>query len=190
MSIQWTNPNISFCHNESIIEWDIKAANLSLIKFYNLAPQKTIDKIEGLDKQAREIYVGKISQKNKDFALALEKAFTDIIEKFISENNLDRDEDIISIKKDAVFVRNHEIYNFEFGPILFRPKGTYSGFTKLPKYEFYLGKDEKLSVKGISDNLLHLHQAGVLQFIKDVFKESKNWNVFNFGENYVSNVEG
>ena len=178
MSIHWTNKNIPFCHGESIVEWDMKAANLSLIKYYQLANEGTIAKIEGMKKDPREVYVGKICRKNPEFASRLEQAFTDMVEFFIAQNDLDRDKDVISIKKDAVFVRNRPIRNNEFGPVLFRPKGNYSGFLKLPKYEFYWNP-ESLDVKGLDDGLLPLHQEGVLQLVRDVFYESKNWTELN-----------
>ena len=179
MSIQWTNPTIGFCHGESIVEWDMKAANLSLIRYYHLAKQPTIDRISKMDKTPREIYVGKMCQKSKDFAVALEKAFDDIIELFLTTNELDRDRDVVAIRKDAVFVRNRRIRQSTFGDVVeFRPKGSYSGFLKLPKYEFYYSP-KVVDVKGVSDALLPLHTDGVLQFIRDVFEESSNWTELN-----------
>lgn len=179
MSIQWTNKGINFLHGESIVEWDMKSANLSLIRYYHLAQQSTIERIEKMDKVHRQIYVGKMCQKSVDFTQALEKAFDDIIELFLTSNELDRDQDVISIRKDAVFVRNRHVDHSTFGDVVnFRPKGQYSGYLRLPKYEFYHAQD-RIDVKGLTDDLLPLHRAGVLQFIQDVFEESHDWTELN-----------
>ena len=175
MSIHWTNKGLPFIHHEVITEWDMKSANTSLMRFYHLASNDEIDKIESLSKDKREVYVGNKSRRDKEFGQKLEKAFTNIIEKFIQDNGLDRDEDIISIKKDAVFVRNRAVKVSRYGDsVLFRSKGVYSGFMLLPKYEFYITSNGSMDVKGINDNLLSLHKDGVLEFIAGVFMEAQN----------------
>ena len=42
-----------------------------------------------MDKKDREVSVGLYLKKNRDVAIALEKAFTDIIHEFLIANNLD-----------------------------------------------------------------------------------------------------
>ena len=83
MSINKTNTNIPFIHHESIEEWDIRSANTSLMRYYKLANPKLIEKFEKMEKQYREPAVGLYLRKNKDCAVALEKAFTDIINEFL-----------------------------------------------------------------------------------------------------------
>ena len=178
MSIVWTNPELRFLYHERIIEYDIRSANTSLMNYYGLASEDKISKLIEMKKEDREIAVGKMMRKSKEFALNLEKAFTDIVEAFLEENHLDRSEDIVSIKKDAVFVRNRSVRKTKFGEaVLFRPKGEYDGFLQLSKgkLEFYHQKDGHLDVKGISDELLPLHNEGVLDFISNVFAETKDW---------------
>lgn len=180
MSINKTNTNIPFIHHELIEEWDIRSANTSLMKYYNLANPKLISKFEKMDKRDREVSVGLLIKKNREFATALEKSFTDIIEEFIASNAIDPDDDIVSIKKDAVFVKNKTIKCNEFGngSVRFIKKNSYTGCLLIPNYEFYYSKDT-IDVKGISDEVLSLHEDGILAFISTLMQESSNWNELN-----------
>ena len=188
MSINKTNTDIPFIHHEMIEEWDIRSANTSLMKYYKLASPKLISKFEKMEKQDREVSVGLLIIKNREFASALEKAFTDIIEEFITVNMLDAESDIISIKKDAVFIKNKNIkYNvFGNGDVRFIKKNSYTGCLLIPNYEFYYSKDI-IDVKGLSDDVLPLHQDGTLAFISTMMQESNNWIELNqFMKEYSS----
>ncbi len=180
MSINRTNTNVPFIHHELIEEWDIRSANTSLMRYYKLANPKLIEKIEKMDKRDREPTVGRISQKNRDFSIALEKAFDDIINEFITMNNLDLESEILSIKKDSVFVRNKMIQCSEFGngDVRFIKKNSYTGCLLIPNYEFYYSND-KIDVKGVSDDVLRLHDDGTLAFISMLMQESNNWIELN-----------
>lgn len=164
----YTNKNIPLVTRASIIEWDIKSANTSLMRYYNLYPLKKIEKIESMDKENRVIAVGKLMKNDKEFSKKLGSAFNDIIKEFISSNNIP-EEDIISVKRDAVFVRNFDIEKTAFGDsVLFVPKNEYKTFMKLPLYEFYIN-DYKIDVKGIVNEKLELHKNGMLRFIRDIY---------------------
>lgn len=180
MSINRTNTNVPFIHHEYIEEWDIRSANTSLMKYYNLANPKLIAKLEKMEKRDREPAVGMLSKKNKEFAIALEKSFTDIINEFLIANNLDIDTDVISIKKDSVFVRNKNVQCSEFGngDVRFIKKNSYIGCLLLPRYEFYYSR-EKIDVKGVADESLQLHQDGTLAFVSMMMQESNNWIELN-----------
>ena len=180
MSINKTNKDIPFIHHEMIEEWDIRSANTSLMRYYNLVDMKNIEKFEKMSKSDREINVGLFLKNNRDVSNALEKSFTDIIYEFINSNELEPSSDIISIKKDAIFVRNKVIHNNIFGEVEFVKKNTYTGCLLLPKYEFYYSSTN-IDVKGISNESLKLHEDGILSFVSLLMKESKNWvdlNVF------------
>ena len=178
MSINKTNTNIPFIHHESIEEWDIRSANTSLMRYYKLATPKIIEKFEKMEKQDREPAVGLYLRKNKECAVALEKAFTDIINEFLTANGLDIDMDVISIKKDSVFVRNKVVQCSEFGDVKFIKKNSYSGCLLIPNYEFYYSRNS-IDVKGISDDVLDLHQDGTLALVSMMMQESNNWIELN-----------
>lgn len=171
--MQKTNRDYPFIYNNEIIEWDIKSANTSLMSYYNLQPEIIISKLASMAKSQREISVGKLMRKDKEFAKALENSFNEIVNEFFEANNLSWD-DIVAVKKDAVFVKNHRIIKSEFGAVHFIPKNQYKHVLLLPKYEIYLS-DQKIDVKGIPDDKIPLHLDGVLDFIKTSMEIAGNY---------------
>lgn len=162
--MQKTNRDYPFIHNNEVIEWDIKSANTSLMRYYQLQPDDIVDKLASMAKSQREIAVGKLMRKDKEFSRALEESFNKIINEFMEANNLTWD-DIVSVKKDAVFVKNHGILKHDFGAVHFIPKNQYKHVLLLPKYEIYIS-NEGIDVKGIPNEKLELHKEGMLEFIK------------------------
>jgi len=163
----YLNPYKSLCINSEIIEYDIKSANLSIIKEYKLLPQNIIDKLEDMNKKDRVVFVGKLMGKDRNFAKELESKFNEIIELFMEVNNLDKELDVISIKRDAVFVINKDVKQTKFGKhIHFVKKNTYTGYMYLKPYEFYINED-KIDVKGLNDSLYKLHKDGILDLVRE-----------------------
>ena len=183
--MQKTNRDYPFIHNNEIIEWDIKSANTSLMRYYNLQPNKVIDKLASMSKSQREISVGKLMKKDKEFAKALEESFNKIIQEFMDTNNLTWD-DIVSVKKDAVFVKNHKITHSDFGAVHFIAKNQYQHVLLLPKYEIYLSQS-KIDVKGIPDEKLPLHEDGMIDFIRSSMEIASEYNKLqSFFKEYVT----
>lgn len=190
MSIHKTNKRDKFIHHELIEEWDIRSANTSLMRRYKLVPSRQIDKLEMMPKSKREVSVGLMIQRNREFGIALEEAFTKIIEEFIEANRLDPEYDIVSIKKDAVFVRSRELRKSDFGddivdaegitrpPVQFVRKNQYTGFLYLPKYEVYYAP-KNFAIKGVADESIPLHEKGMLYFLENVFGYARDWIELN-----------
>lgn len=173
MSIIQTSDVFPFIHHEKIVEWDIKSANTSLMRKYHLCDEDTIASFERMKKKDREIAVGKYSRNTPGFSVALEKAFDDIIHLFLDTNEIDIRYDCTAVRKDAIFVRSHDVKVSKFDEVQFIPKNEYSGRLLIPKYEFYYSQ-KSIDVKGINDNALHLHEDGTLAFIKTVFENSRD----------------
>ncbi len=160
-----TNKNNPLILNSEIVEWDIKSGNTSIMKYYNLLPDKDIDKLANLSKEKRVIKVG-IMQKDPDFASKLERGFNDAVNLFIELNKIPED-NIISIKRDAIFVKNYSIkYNSLDNIVNFVAKNKYKHFLLIPQYEFYIGKS--FDVKGLPDDKIKLHDNGMNRFIRDI----------------------
>lgn len=171
--MQKTNRDYPFIHNNEIIEWDIKSANTSLMSYYNLQPEDIISKLASMAKSQREIAVGKLMRKNKEFAKALEESFNNIVDEFFNANDLSWD-DIVTVKKDAVFVKNHKVSHSDFGAVHFIPKNQYKHVLLLPKYEIYIS-NEKIDVKGIPDDKLEFHKDGILDFISTTMETADDY---------------
>lgn len=166
------NSGRGFEVSSKIIEWDIRRAGLNLIKQHKLLPEEKIEELENMDKKDADIKIGKMQIRDKDLSRKLEQAFTDIMNLFLDENQIDRDLDIISIKKDACFVINKHITTDEFPPyIKFIPKNEYHAFIYIKPYEFYFKKGDSIDIKNLSsdksvrENILNLHKDGILNFI-------------------------
>lgn len=182
--MQKTNRDYPFIYNNEIIEWDIKSANTSLMSYYNLQPEKVIQKLASMAKSQREIAVGKLMRKDKEFSRNLEESFNKIIQEFMDTNELSWD-DIVSVKKDAVFVKNHKIAHSEFGAVHFIPKNQYKHILLLPKYEIYIS-DSVTDVKGIPNDKLPLHEDGMLDFIRTTMDSASEMNhLQSFFKEYV-----
>ena len=159
----YRNKDIEFFINNQIIEYDIKSAGLSLAKEYKYLDSKIIKKLDNMSKEERNRMMGIMKIKNKQLIKNENKALVEARKKFIEANNIDND-NIISIKKDALFV-SKECYNLQLGEIEFVPKNKYSSYMFLNNIEFYYSR-LKLDIKGINDDLLKLHKDYMLTFFK------------------------
>ena len=112
--MQKTNRDYPFIYNNEIIEWDIKSANTSLMSYYNLQPEKVIQKLASMAKFQREIAVGKLMKKDKEFSRNLEESFNKIIQEFMDANELSWD-DIVSVKNAC---KQPNIVHIQFEKIL------------------------------------------------------------------------
>lgn len=176
----YTNKSIELEVNSSIIEYDIKSADVSICTEYNLLPSKTIEKIRSMDKKARNIYIGKIRREDRKLNKQMEEIFNVVVDEFMLSNKLDKEKDVISIKKDAVFVLNKPIkFNTIGSNIHFINKNEYHAYLYLRPYEFYFKKDDVIDVKGINDDLLKKHKDGVLYILNEFIDcaESSNYNI-------------
>lgn len=153
--------------NSSIVEYDIRHAQINIMKYYKLYPDiGLLDVYDALPKEKREVKCGLLLKKYPELAKNLEKGFNDIVYEFLTANGLDKHMDIVSIKKDAVFVINKPVTKTTFGPVEFVPKNKYHGYINIGNIEFYVG-DRKIDVKGIGDRWIY-HENGILVIIKDL----------------------
>ena len=157
----YRNKDIDFLMNNKIIEYDIKSAGLSLAKEFKYLNNATINKLENMSKSERNRMMGIMKIKNKQLVKNENEALIEARKKFIKLNEIDI-EDIISIKKDAIFVHKN-CRELKFGEIEFVPKNVYSSYMMINNIEFYYNKNH-LDIKGISDDLLKLHDGYMLSF--------------------------
>lgn len=166
----WTNPNIMYSFNTIINEHDIRQAGYSIIKEFNQLDEKKITKLDKLGKDARHKQIGVWLRDDKDFAKRHKEGFKEARRRFFTENSLDED-NIVAIKKDAIFVKG-EVDHTEVGEFIdFRKKNRYTSYIQLPnKIELYY-YDGKVDVKGISSENVDVHEDGMLDIIKIMFKK-------------------
>lgn len=169
-----TNESLNPTINSRIIEYDIKSGNTSVMEYFQLRPSGLIKELKSLDKKSRVVAIGKMMREDKTFSKQLEDSFDKIIKLFIHENNL-LENDIVSIKRDAVFVKVKNVPITTFGNCVhFIPKNEYVGFIKLKNIEFWIKNKDGIDIKGINDELIPLHENGILSLIRYVYNEASN----------------
>lgn len=149
--------------NNDIFEYDIKSAGLSLAKEYKYLDINIVNKLEKMDKYERNRLMGIMKINNTDLVKHENQGLVESRRKFILSNEIEPDE-IISIKKDALFV-NRKCSNLTFGNIEFVPKNRYTTYMYMNNIEFYYNHD-KLDIKGINDEILFLHNDYMISFFK------------------------
>jgi len=167
------NLNIPYIFNREIIEYDLKEAGFSICREFKLLDNEKIDTLNKLDKEARHRRIGIYQRDDKEFKENLKEGFSRARELFIKENNITQN-DIISIKKDALFICKKCEYQ-KIGKYLnFRPKNTYSSYIRLTKnLELYYSK-ESLDIKGIGDDKLSYHENYIISFLKTYFNKMES----------------
>lgn len=163
----YLNKDIDYLIGKEITEYDIKSAGFNLCKKYKLLDDNKIRHLETLDKKRRQITLGLYQQNNPEFKDILNEKFVEIRKMFFEANNL-VDDDILSIKKDAIITLK-KCYNTEFDNIVFSDKNVYTSYFYINKFEFYVN-DKTLDLKGISDEKLKLHQDYMLDFLHKIFR--------------------
>lgn len=168
-NLVWNNKTKVFEIDSEIIEWDIKSANISICREYGLLTEKQLSQIESMPKDKRVRTVGLLERSSKKFAKALEEHFDVAVNQFMDQNGVSKDQDVICIKKDAVFVINKNIVKPNIGEAIhFIRKNTYDSFLRLDRFEFYINNDT-VDVKGLQEQQ-HLHEDGICHLIKDVVR--------------------
>lgn len=176
----WRNPDILYLFNTEIIEYDMEEAGYSLIREFKLLPESVIEKLSCQSKQSRHVSIGKIEIKNKTLVERKKKAFIEARKLFMESNKLNKD-DILSVKKDAIFVTKRCKHQ-RFGKYInFREKNVYTAFVSLTRTIdiFYkpstLGPGQAIiEVKGISDEKVDLHREYFVDILKKYFYKIEN----------------
>jgi hypothetical protein len=162
---QWTDKSIDFLAHD-IVEYDMKDGGFSMIKQDALLPPDKINWLEKMPKKQRHITVGKLNNHRdfKGFGKVMESGFRKYRLLFGEQNEL-TDNDILSVKRDAIFTKKF-CYNTSIGEYVeFKEKNIYQAYMYINKLEFYWKDDGTLHVKGIDDALLDNHQDYMILII-------------------------
>lgn len=174
----WMNPNIEYLFNNEIIEYDMKDAGFNLIQQHILLNPNQIRTLSSLEKEERHRAIGLLQRDDKEFSKALLNKFAEIRAIFISANSLS-DNDIISVKKDAIFTIG-PCNKLNFGRIEFVLKKRYSSyirFTDNMNIEIYYNSED-MDIKGIGDNAINRHRLYIIEFIKSIISYLENKNPY------------
>ena len=163
----WLNPNIEYLINTEITEYDMSDAGFNLIKQFRLLPSDKIQELERMGKGIeRHIAVGKLQRDDKQFSEALLNKFAEARKIFIETNNL-TDNDIVSVKKDAIFSTKY-CRRTVFGGVHFNSKNKYSSYVRfqnIHNLEVYYNS-YTIDIKGMNDIAVNSHRLYMYQFIR------------------------
>lgn len=161
-----------------IFEYDIAKANISILLQYGYISPDDFNMYSQMNKLQRQIAIGRLQQK-PIYSAAISRGFEEARKNLIVSNSI-KEEDIVSIKKDAVYTLNR-LNVTDFGNIHFTLRNTYSMFLNCMGLEIYFYWDERtdeynIEIKGISDDKLFLHEM-FITIIGDVLREVQKGNI-------------
>ena len=160
--------NIPFMFNKEITEYDMKEGGFSITQEFKLLDDEKIQKLKKYSKEQRKKLLAIEQRDDPEYKEATKQGFMDARELFFIQNDI-QDNDIISIKKDAIFTCKKCKKNKIGTYILFREKNTYTSYIRLDKRLELFYNPTKIDVKGISDEKLQYHEDYMLKFLKQFF---------------------
>ena len=167
------NSSYNIILNSFIHEYDLSKANINALYSRGVIDEVMYNNLYSTDKAIREKQVGLMIRRDQNIYKEIQNGIIDAKKQLIITNNIDL-EDIVSIKNDAVFVMGKKLDNTKFGLMDFKLKNTYTMYIKINRYEFFYyynsyNHEEKLDVKGISDDKLILHKNYFMDFLLALF---------------------
>ena len=150
----WLNKDINYLKNVNITEYDLASGGLSVIKEYQLLPKDKIAILDKMDKESKNIAIGKLQAKLKNLAKNMVIGFGLARQSFVDLNTIP-DENILAIKKDAMFLINCSGIEGNISDNLhFREKNTYTSYMYINRKEFYFSSSTReIDVKGVSEEV-------------------------------------
>jgi hypothetical protein len=172
----WTNKDIFNLRLTPIREYDMKDAGFSIIKLAKIFDKETIEWLTRLDKQKRNIAIGKMQKENPEITNILMDGFIQARLDFAKANDI-ADDDVLSIKKDAIFLINKIATNLKFGEIEFVHKNKYSSYYFLNDKEFYYSSWNKiLTTKGLGSHIIDCQKNFFLNDLRKIMFSAERCN--------------
>ena len=174
-----------------IIEYDMKAANISCLLENNCITAEYYNYLNSMPKREREIQVGMDRIMHPEFSTIINKTIKAAKIELVKANDINPSS-IVRVANDAVYINTPVDLNItKFGNYLeFRPKGVYSVFIKLNRVIIFLNLLENNSVdidiKGIGKNM-ELHSNGILSAIATTVMLTERDSI-DSGLNYISSI--
>ena len=164
---------IDYLISRYIREYDISKANINILLYKGLISKSKYDYFYNLPNDRRKIEVGLLQRDNDKVREGLTKGFHELRHIFYEANNV-KDYEILSIKKDAIFLIDRVADITVFKNVVFKEKNTYTSFYRIAGIEFYyyysaISNSEKLDTKGLGKKGELEHQEYMLDFLMYIF---------------------
>lgn len=164
---------VDYIISEYIREYDITKANINILLYKEFISEEQYWYLYNMPKEQRAITVGCMQRDNQKLNKALQEGFKEARRMFCEANDI-QDYEILSIKKDAIFLIKKIASHTKFGNIEFLEKNLYTSFYRLGDLELYYyynttTETEKLDIKGMSNNTIELHRQYMLDLLTYIF---------------------
>ena len=157
-----------------ITEYDLRKANISVLKYKNLISEKEYDRLLSIPKSVRERYIGMMIKRDYTIGNSIIKGIVEAKKLFFELNNI-QDNEIVSIKNDAIFIAGSRPIQTNVNEIFtFVPKNVYSFYmSTINNMEIFysynqITDSEVIEIKGIKDEILELHRFHMIVFISTI----------------------
>ena len=155
-----------------IIEYDLKAANISILRQKEIISQERYEYLKSLPKISREIEIGLMEKADSTIYPMLQEGIIEAKKDLVSFNKIDEDQ-IIRVANDAVYINSElNLKYVSFGDfIYFKPKSEYNIFCKLNSLiifcKFLEDGNLNIDIKGLdsTDRALELHKDFMVSII-------------------------
>ena len=150
-----------------IVEYDIKSANISMLKKYNMISDSYYDYLSKLPKYDREVEIGIKIRDNIEIQKVIYNGIDETLKKFIEINNINP-VNIIRRANDALYINTPiDLKYTNIDGIIVKQKNIYSSLLQLNKllFLFYYDPDINVDIKGIKPELVELHNGYMITVI-------------------------
>lgn len=165
--------NIDYLVSNYIREYDMSKANINILLRSGVIDKPEYDYYYSLDRDSRQRIIGIMIRDVKGVGEILKQGIIEAKKEFFEANDI-QDYEVLSIKNDAVYLINKIAKYTKFDNIEFKEKNLYTSYFKILKKEYYyyfnsVTGEEKLDIKGITDDRLVLHKDHFMEFLLVVF---------------------
>lgn len=165
--------DIALLKNTNIYEYDIAKANISVLLNRGQIDSSLYDFLFNQDNMVRKIMVGNMEKLNKQLIKEKQQGIIDA-KKYLFEANHIQDNEVLSIKNDAVFItRELDPNKLQYGNARFTLRNRYNLFIRILRLQLFYLLDQRnnlevLDIKGIKDEVLEKQEDYMVDFIKEL----------------------
>ena len=167
----YINKSLKYIKNSTITEYDMESAGMNILTEMGYFKLDQREKLMQLPKYDRNVTIGKLLQRDKEMVTALEDGFTEARYQFIENNGIDLS-DILSIKRDAIYVIGNYITEENISELIkITPDNQYTTYINILNREHYFNTNtEVLHVKGYSKKTAEILDDYLFKMLKRVLK--------------------
>lgn len=174
MKHNYINKHIEIIRDVKIREYDIKSAGLNILYNRGYVDKEEYEMLLSMPKLERNVIIGKWLRDNPEINAVMMNEFVRIRKIFFEMNEISDDE-ILSIKKDAIFIVDRELTNLKFENYEFTCREEFTDYIFMDKKEYYYNKyTDELEVKGFPKEVKEFQQEYFFKLIKKLLKLGKD----------------